>query len=159
METSNTLAWNQVAEIELIYKSKVKASERPKVSTSCDAYKLFKQNWDGNKIEFVEQFKVLFLNRANKALGIYEVSTGGMTSTVVDPKIVFVAALKISASKIILCHNHPSCNLKPSRTDEELTLKLKEAGKYLDLPVVDHIIISSKNDFTHLLTKSCYSLF
>ena len=108
METSNTLAWAQVAEIELVYKSKVKPSERPKVNTSKDAYQLLKQSWDENKIELIEQFKVLFLNRANKVLGIYEVSTGGMTATVVDPKIVFTAALKSGACNIILCHNHPS---------------------------------------------------
>ena len=148
METSNTLAWAQVAEIELIYKSKVKPSERPKVSTSKDAYQLLKQSWDENKIEFIEQFKVLFLNRANKVLGIYEVSTGGMTATVVDPKIVFTAALKSRACNIILCHNHPSGNLQPSRADEELTSKLKEAGKYLELQVIDHLIISSESYYS-----------
>lgn len=71
METSNSLAWNQISEIELVYKSKVKASEHPKVSTSRDAYQLLKQSWDENKIKLVERFKVLFLNRANKVLGIY----------------------------------------------------------------------------------------
>ncbi len=70
METSNTSAWMQASEIELVYKSKVKASERPKVTTSADAYQLLKQHWDDNKIELIEQFKVLFLNRANKVLGI-----------------------------------------------------------------------------------------
>ncbi len=147
METSNTSAWMQASEIELVYKSKVKASERPKVTTSADAYQLLKQHWDDNKIELIEQFKVLYLNRANKVLGIYEVSTGGMTATVVDPKIVFIAALKSGACNIILCHNHPSGNLKPSKADEELTLKLKEAGKYLDLQVVDHLIISSESEY------------
>ena len=71
MDTTSTLAWKQVSEIELIYKSKVKASERPHVTISHDAYKIFKQHWDENKIEFVEHFKVLFLNRSNKVLGIY----------------------------------------------------------------------------------------
>ncbi len=148
METSNTLAWNQVSEIELIYKSKVKPSERPKVTTSKDAYELLKQSWDENKIELIEQFKVLFLNRANKVLGIYEVSTGGMTATVVDPKIVFTAALKSCACNIILCHNHPSGNLQPSRADEELTSKLKGAGKYLELQVIDHLIISNESYYS-----------
>ena len=104
METTNSSAWMQVAEIELIYKSKVKASERPKVTTSRDAYQLFKQNWDENKIEFIEQFKVMFLNRANKVLAIFEMSSGGVTGTVADPKLVFIAALKINACNIILCH-------------------------------------------------------
>jgi len=147
METTNTLARTQVAEIQLIYKSKVKASERPKVTTSHDAYYLLKQNWDENKIEFIEQFKVLFLNKGNKVLGIYELSTGGVSGTVADPKLVFVAALKVNASNIILCHNHPSGNLKPSRADEELTQKIKQAGKYLDLPVIDHIIITSEDGY------------
>ena len=92
METTNSSAWMQVAEIELIYKSKVKASERPKVTTSRDAYQLFKQNWDENKIEFIEQFKVMFLNRANKVLAIFEMSSGGVTGTIADPKLVFMAA-------------------------------------------------------------------
>ena len=147
METTNSLAWMQVAEIELIYKSKVKASERPKVTTSRDAFKLFKQNWDENKIEFIEQFKVLFLNRSNKVLAIFELSTGGVTGTVADPKLVFAAALKLNACNIILCHNHPSGNLKPSQADEALTQKIKEAGRHLDLPVIDHLIICGEDSY------------
>jgi len=147
METTNSLAWMQVAEIELIYKSKVKASQRPTVTTSQDAFKLFKQNWDENKIEFIEQFKVLFLNRSNKVLAIFELSTGGVTGTVADPKLVFAAALKLNACNIILCHNHPSGSLKPSQADEALTRKIKEAGRYLDLPVIDHLIISGENNY------------
>ena len=147
METTNSLAWMQVAEIELIYKSKVKASQRPTVTTSQDAFKLFKQNWDENKIEFIEQFKVLFLNRSNKVLAIFELSTGGVTGTVADPKLVFAAALKLNACNIILCHNHPSGSLKPSQADEALTRKIKEAGRYLDLPVIDHLIISGEDNY------------
>jgi DNA repair protein RadC len=147
MDTTNTFTWTQVAEIQLIYKSKVKASDRPQVSTSSDAYQIFKHNWDENKIEFIEQFKVLFLNRSNKVLGIYELSTGGISGTVADPKLVFAAALKANASNIILCHNHPSGNTKPSKADEQLTQKIKEAGKYLDLPVIDHLIITSDDGY------------
>jgi len=102
METTNALA--QVAEIELIYKSKVKTSDRPKVTTSRDAYQLFRQNWNDNKIDFIEQFKVMFLNRANKVLAIFEMSSGGVTGTIADPKLVFMEALKLNASNIILCH-------------------------------------------------------
>ena len=107
METTNALAWTQVSEIQLIYKSKVKASDRPHISTSSDAYHIFKNNWDENKIGFIEQFKILLLNRCNNVLGIYELSTGGVSGTVADPKLVFAAALKANASNIILCHNHP----------------------------------------------------
>ena len=135
---------NQIAEVELIYKSKVKASERPKISHSRDAYVIFKGNWDENKIELQEQFKVMLLNRANKVLGIYEVSTGGMTGTVADPRLIFAAALKTSATSIMLVHNHPSGNLKPSKQDEELTYKIKEGAKLLDIVLLDHLIISNE---------------
>ena len=100
----NQHVWNQIAEVELIYRSKVKASERPHITTSKCAAELLKHSWDENKIDFVEQFKVLFLNRANKVLGIYEVSSGGVTGTVADPKIIFVAALKANACCIIIAH-------------------------------------------------------
>jgi DNA repair protein RadC len=121
----------QVAEVELIYKSKVKASQRPAIASSKDAFNLLLKAWDENKIDFVEQFKVLFLNRANKVLGIYNVSTGGVLGTVADPRVIFVAALKANCCGIIISHNHPSGNLKPSRQYEELTAKIKKAGNFL----------------------------
>ena len=93
-----------VAEIELVYKSKVKPSERPKVTSTKDSYNLLLQTWDENKIEFVEQFKVVLMNRAHRVLGIYELSTGGVTGTVADPKLVFMAALKANACCLILSH-------------------------------------------------------
>ena len=96
---------NEIAEVELIYKSKIKASQRPQIRTSKDAADLLKQSWDENKIDFIEQFKVMFLNRGNKVLGIFEASSGGVTGTVVDPKVVFVAALKANACNIIISHN------------------------------------------------------
>ena len=139
---------NQVSEIELIYRSKVKASERPKVSTATDAYKLFLQHWDKNKIGFIEQFKTMFLNRSNRVLGIYEVSTGGIAGTFVDPKLVFTAALKSNASAIVLCHNHPSGKVTPSYADKQLTEKLVAGGCFLDLQVAEHLIISEEGFFS-----------
>jgi DNA repair protein RadC len=146
--TSKAAIWNQIAEVELVYKSKVKASERPTVLTSKDAYAIFLQTWDDNKIDLQEQFKVLFLNNANRVLCIYEVSTGGITGTVADPRLIFSAALKANACSIMLCHNHPSGSLKLSKADEELTEKIKQAGKFLDIKVLDHIILSSEGYFS-----------
>ncbi|HEX8331140.1 MAG TPA: JAB domain-containing protein [Segetibacter sp.] len=134
----------KVAEVELVYKSKVKASQRPQITSSKDAYQVLSTAWDENKIDFVEQFKVLFLNRANKVLGIYDVSTGGITGTVADPRIIFAAALKANCCGIIVSHNHPSGNLKPSRQDEELTQKIKQAGQLLDIKLLDHVIITNE---------------
>lgn len=134
----------QVSEISVTYKPKFKASERPKIESSKDVYNILFQNWDMNKMELLEQFKILLLNRANKVLGIYEVSSGGIAGTVADPKLIFSAALKGCASSIILSHNHPSGNLKPSQADISLTQKLIKAGSFLDIAVLDHIIVTSE---------------
>jgi DNA repair protein RadC len=144
----NVSALYEVAEVELIYKSKVKASNRPQITSSKEAYQVFLKAWDENKIEFVEQFKVLFLNKANKVLGIYDVSTGGVSGTVADPKVIFVAALKANCTGIIITHNHPSGNLKPSRQDEELTQKIKQAGQLLDIKLLDHIIVTTEGYYS-----------
>ena len=93
-------------------------------------------------------WQVLFLNRANKALGFYEASTGGSTATVVDSKLVFIAALKAHACGIIISHNHPSGNLTPSNEDLQLTSKLKQAGTLLDIKLLDHVIFSSEGFYS-----------
>ena len=139
----------KVAEVELIYKTKVKASERPKITCSKDAYKLLLETWDENKIELVEQFKVLLLNRGNRVLGIYEVSTGGIAGTVADIRLIFAAALKANSIYIMLAHNHPSSNLTPSRADDQMTAKFREAGKYLDISVLDHLIVSKEGYYSY----------
>jgi DNA repair protein RadC len=139
---------NRIAEIKLTYRSKVKPSERPQVTSSTDCAEVLRQSWDTGKIEFVEQFKVMLLNRANRVLGIYELSTGGVAGTVADPKLIFAAALKACASSIILCHNHPSGNTKPSAADLQLTKKMKQGGELLDIVVLDHIILTSETYYS-----------
>jgi len=137
-----------IAEIELIYKSKSKPSDRPLISTSLDAYRVFNQIWNHNKIELQEQFKVMFLNQANKVIGICDTSSGGITGTVADPRLIYAAALKICAVSIIICHNHPSGSLRPSRQDEELSSKIKEAGRFLDIKLLDSMIINTEGYFS-----------
>jgi DNA repair protein RadC len=132
----------QIAEIQLSYHPHFKATERPQISQSMDAYTILSNNWNMETIELKEDFKLLLLNRANRVLGIYEVSSGGMAGTVVDPKLIFGIALKAGASYLVLSHNHPSGNLKPSTEDIAITKKLEAAGKLLDLLVIDHIIIT-----------------
>lgn len=138
----------QVAEIQLTYRSNVKPSLRPKINRSNDACDILRDSWDESKIELVEQFKVILTNRANKVLGIFEVSTGGMTGTVADPKLIFVAALKSGATGILLAHNHPSGNLTPSQADIDLTKKIKEGGKFLEIQLLDHLIITSEDYYS-----------
>ena len=149
METTLTaIEQYQVTEVELIYKTKVKASKRSQILHSRDIYEVFIQSWDKNKIDFVEQFKIMLLNRSNRLLGIYEVSTGGLTGTIADPRIIFTAALKANAVSIALAHNHPSGDLKPSRQDEALTQKIKNAGSFLDILVLDHVILSTESYYS-----------
>jgi DNA repair protein RadC len=146
-----------VSEIELVYKNKCKASERPRIIHSHDAYDILIASWDENKLGFIEQAKVMLLNRASKVLGIYEVSTGGVTGTVIDPRLVFVAALKANACSIILAHNHPSGNLMPSMADEALTEKIREGGKFLDINMLDHLIVA-ENGFYSFADEMTYGL-
>ena len=95
-----------------------------------------------------EVFAVLFLNRANRINHFEIVSEGGITGTVADPRIILKKALEQNAVSIIVCHNHPSGNLRPSRADELLTQKLKEAALFLDITMLDHIIVSDQGYYS-----------
>lgn len=113
--------------------------KRPKITSSQDAYDAIKPElWDQPH----EEFWLLMLNRANQVIRKERSSAGGVAGTVTDPKIIFKAALQHLASSLILVHNHPSGNLKPSEADLKLTKKLKEAGTLLDIPVLDHLIFT-----------------
>ena len=141
---------NNVSEIDIVYKRKIncKVSDRPLIITSSDAYEVFKHYWDEGKIELIEEFKVLFLNRSNRVLQIFAASSGGITSTVADPRLILAAALKLGACSIVLGHNHPSGSLKPSRADEELTQKIKYAAQFHDIRVLDHVIVCSDSYYS-----------
>lgn len=118
---------------------------RPLVTCSKDAYHAI-----GSDLADLayEEFWILLLNRANRIIGKVQISTGGVAGTVVDPKMVFRKALEGLACSIILCHNHPSGNLKPSQTDLELTQKLKQVGLAIEIPIFDHLIITEKDYFS-----------
>lgn len=141
---------NNVSEIDIVYKRKVscKLSQRPLIKTSSDGYKVCQHYWNEDKVELLEEFKVLFLNRANRVLQIFPVSAGGITGTVADPRLILAGAIRVAACSMILVHNHPSGNLLPSRADEELTQKIKEAAKYFDIKVLDHLIISAEGYYS-----------
>ena len=131
-----------IAALELGRRRKETSStNRVQVKTSIDVYQvlvpLFK---DLNH----EEFWIVLLNRANKIMSKHLVSKGGQAGTIADPKIIFHIALTNHAASIILSHNHPSGNLKPSQADFELTRKLKAAGQFLDIPVLDHLIITDQ---------------
>jgi DNA repair protein RadC len=118
---------------------------KPVISTSRDFANYLQSLFqDHNR----EVFAVAFLNQGNRINHIETVSEGGITGTVADPRIILKKALEQNAVSLILCHNHPSGSLKPSRQDEELTKKIKEAAKYFDIKVLDHIIVSDTGYFS-----------
>jgi DNA repair protein RadC len=130
-----------ISEVKLIYRNKVKASERPQVKTSKDAFDIFMQSWDIDSIEHVEEFKLMLLTRSNKVLGIASISKGGINGTVTDVRIILQYAIKANASGIIICHNHPSGNVQPSESDIAITRKVKESENVMDVQLLDHLII------------------
>ena len=103
---------------------------------------MFLANWEIETIYLVEHFKIMCLNRANKVLGVYPIGVGGIAGVIADPKIIFLTALSKITSSIIMAHNHASGSLEPSQTDIEMTRKIKQFGKLIDMKVVDHLIIS-----------------
>lgn len=115
------------------------ALEKPVVSSSTDVAGYLQALLRDHKHEV---FAVLFLNRANKINHFEVISKGGMTGTIADPRIILKKALEEDAVSLILCHNHPSGSLRPSRSDEDLTRKIKEAASYFDIKVLDHLIVS-----------------
>jgi DNA repair protein RadC len=144
----DTIESFKVTEVELIYRNKIPASERQRINCSSDAYKVLMNSWDLNKIELLEQFKIILLDRRNACLAISEIATGGVSGCIADPRIIFSTALKARASGIVLSHNHPSGNLTPSNQDFALTKKLIAAGKLLDISVVEHLIVSPQGYYS-----------
>jgi len=136
---------NKISEIEVSYRPSI--GRKPIIASAYDAYTELKSFYDDSTIGLKESFYVMYLNQSNRVLGVYPLSTGGVTGTIADPRLIFSVALKINTAGIILSHNHPSGNLSPSVADKELTNKIKEAGKLLDIKVFDHIIVSPENSF------------
>jgi len=134
--------------ITLSFDKKIKKSELKIIHTSMDAYRIFKQIFNSDTFDWVEECIILCLNRANKLVGFYKISSGGTTGTVVDPKVIFTVALNCAASGIILAHNHPSGNLNPSEQDKAITKKLKDAGKLLDINLLDHMILTDESFYS-----------
>lgn len=135
-----------VAALELGRRRKLSdALERHKITGSRDVFEVM-QPLIGDLPH--EEFWTLFLNRANKIITPYKVSQGGIGGTVIDVKIIMKSAIENLASSIVLAHNHPSGNLKPSDSDMDITRKIKSAGAVLDIPVLDHLIVTSSGYYS-----------
>lgn len=145
-----------VAEITIKYNQKAKPSI--KIDSSQAAHEILRKCYDNDTINYTETAHALFINRANKVIGTFHISSGGCTATVVDPKPLFAAVLKCGAQRIILSHNHPSGNMKPSQQDKLLTSRIKDICKLFNIELLDHLIITDESYFSFadnlLLTQS-----
>src|SRR5436189_3817671 len=130
----------EIAEIKVSYSTN--QTDKVRLKQCDEVFKFILSQWDLDLIEFQEECKVILLNRAHFVLGIYNLSKGGVSGTVVDIKIILSVALKCNASSIILAHNHPSGNMQPSEADKCITDKLKNACKLMEIHLLDHLIIS-----------------
>ena len=137
----------KVNEIAISYSGSLKINQLPKINSSQNAAELLYGQWDKNSIELHETFKIMLLNNANKVKGIYQVSTGGITGTLVDLRILFAVVLKSLTTAVILAHNHPSGTLRPSEPDKRLTQKIKKAGELFDIKVLDHLILTPDGNY------------
>lgn len=138
--------YNNVSEIQVSYKPENTIDF--KIESSSETFSLVLNKWESNLIEMQEEVKVLLLNRNNKVLGIYSLAKGGITSCVVDVRIILAVALKAMATGIILIHNHPSGNLKPSTDDKKITEQLNASCKLLGISLLDHLIITKSDYFS-----------
>lgn len=133
-----------LSEVQAIYKPTYKMSEKPVISSSREIYNILMQVWDQDTIQYLEYFYLILLNRANRVLGISPIAKGGVSGVVVDPKVIFTTALLTNSSAIVIAHNHPSGNLKPSEADISVTKKVHQAAQLLDMQLIDHLIVTTQ---------------
>lgn len=145
---STQLRLYQVAEIKVTYHPKIPGGNRIQVRSSRNIYDIFMDFWDSTKIEYKEDFYAMYLNRANRIIGIHHHSSGGLSGTVVDTKQILGVGLKSNCSAIVLAHNHPSGNLNPSQADIDITKKIKKASKLMEITLLDHVIITSNGYYS-----------
>jgi DNA repair protein RadC len=136
----------ELPEIKISYKGGRSSSHR--VTNAQETHEVLREIFDADTLQWKEESILLCLNSAHRLLGYYKISSGGMSGTVMDPRIIYTVALSAGATAIIVSHNHPSGSLKPSTADQEITNKLKDAGKLLDIKFLDHIIVTQESFFS-----------
>lgn len=142
--------YNNIPEIKISvsFDKNLKKSELIKIGSSKDAYNVFKRVFNADTFHWSEEMIMLCVNNSNKVVGFYKISSGGMTGTVVDVRMIFTTALQCAATSIIIAHNHPSGTLIPSDADLTITKKIIEAGKVLDIRLLDHLIITDESFYS-----------
>jgi DNA repair protein RadC len=134
-------------QVKLSYVNETEISERSVIRSADDAAKLLFESWDKSTIEHIETVKVILLNNGQQLLGIADISQGGLTGSVIDVRLIAQYAITANASAVLLAHNHPSGTLKPSHSDIEITKKVKDAMKLLDITLLDHLIINKDGQY------------
>ncbi len=137
-----------IPQIRLSYVSDYSV-EHPKILIASDIARFIRTTYADGEIEYRECFKVLYLSRAHKILGFQTISEGVTTHCLVDSKMIFTGALLANAHGIVLCHNHPSGELRPSIQDDSITNKIAAAAKYFDIEVVDHVIVTRNGFYSY----------
>lgn len=139
---------NKAPEIEISYRNTQAIEERVTLKDILGAKEFIRSIWNDGNIDLQEEFKVLLLNHAGHLLGVYNVHKGTMTGIPIDLRLIFGTALKAAAMKIILAHNHPSGQCRPSQNDIKLTNRAIEIGKLLDIEIQDHLIVTREQVFS-----------
>lgn len=137
-----------VAEITVKYDRKIKNTEREKVTSSQKAFEILAPFYE-DLIDYKELSYMILLSRSNRVLGVHKLSEGGKCGTIIDVRIVFQVSLLAGACAIILSHNHPSGELRASDNDNSITKRMKEAGKLLEIEVLDHVILTSEGYYSY----------
>ena len=141
----------KLPEIEISIKYKgTKKTELKAIKSSQDIYNIIKPLFNENTIEWTEEMILICLSRANKVIGYYKVSSGGVAGTYIDPKVIFTIALNCAGTcNLILSHNHPSGNLSPSDADDQITKKLQTAAALFDMKILDHLILTNEGYYSY----------
>ena len=140
-----------VSEIEISYRPAI--GSKPEVTSSSDAYHILKEYYPEDQIALKEYFVVMYLNQANRVIGVQKLSIGGLTAAIADVRLLFGTALKVLATGVVISHNHPSGNTRPSLQDINLTKQVKEAGKLLDIKLLDHLILTPDDKYISLADR------
>jgi len=143
----------EVNQVKLTYKTKQKASERPQINGSKTTYDLLLKCFDTDTIELKESFKILLLNRANRVLGVMNVSDGGITGSLVDTRLIMQSVILSNATQIIIAHNNPNGDLTPCTKDCFITKRIKKACEIMDIELLDHLIITTESYYSYADNK------
>ena len=134
-------------EISIKYKKEVHPTKRFQVKSAEDIAVFARALFNADTINWTEEVILICLNQSSSIMGYYKVSSGGISSAIVDPKVVFTFALNCCATKVILAHNHPSSNIKPSQADDRMTQQIKQGGEILGIDLLDHVIVTDDNGY------------